>query len=363
MPLLLLLLDYFFVAEPARLRAQAAAPGSTPPSWPSCRWACSRAGWPPGPGSRPRPSRAALYLLTQWAVFPLYLLRALIPLDPALYRGTRRRPGRRTRGRVGSGPAHAWPSPCWPGGAERGGRNGPSPSPAWPPACCRRPRWSRSTRWSWTTARTSAASGSPSPWAWPAVEARRRRAWRRPPWSCSPRGSLRYEWVLADPVRAWEDAVRRVPHSADALCALGEAYAARERSAGGGGLPRGHAADPGQLPLLGEPGRLLLGARPAGGGGAGIAHGRRAQAARRHRARLPGPRPHRPGPRRRGRGGVRGGHRRRAAVRPGLHQPRRRCSCAADSRSGRGRCWRPPPACPGAARRRQAIAQLQRQLP
>jgi Tfp pilus assembly protein PilF len=38
-------------------------------------------------------------------------------------------------------------------------------------------------------------------------------------------GALRYQWVLADPVRAWEDAVARAPHSAEAYRALAEAYA------------------------------------------------------------------------------------------------------------------------------------------
>jgi Tfp pilus assembly protein PilF len=39
--------------------------------------------------------------------------------------------------------------------------------------------------------------------------------------------SVSYEWVIGDPVRAWEDAVRRAPSSTDALTALGESYAAR----------------------------------------------------------------------------------------------------------------------------------------
>jgi Tfp pilus assembly protein PilF len=39
--------------------------------------------------------------------------------------------------------------------------------------------------------------------------------------------SVSYEWVIGDPVRAWEDAVRRAPSSTDALSALGETYAAR----------------------------------------------------------------------------------------------------------------------------------------
>ena len=47
--------------------------------------------------------------------------------------------------------------------------------------------------------------------------------------------SVHYEWVLGDPVRAWEDVVRRAPTAADALVALGESYAAR-------GDPRAEAA-------------------------------------------------------------------------------------------------------------------------
>jgi tetratricopeptide (TPR) repeat protein len=37
--------------------------------------------------------------------------------------------------------------------------------------------------------------------------------------------ALRYEWVLMDPVRAWSDAVRRAPDSAEAVRGLGEAHA------------------------------------------------------------------------------------------------------------------------------------------
>lgn len=39
--------------------------------------------------------------------------------------------------------------------------------------------------------------------------------------------SLHYEWVLADPVRAWSDAVRRAPRSPDAHRSLAEAYGER----------------------------------------------------------------------------------------------------------------------------------------
>jgi tetratricopeptide (TPR) repeat protein len=39
--------------------------------------------------------------------------------------------------------------------------------------------------------------------------------------------SFSYQWVLGDPVRAWEDAVARAPNAPDALCALAESYAER----------------------------------------------------------------------------------------------------------------------------------------
>jgi protein O-mannosyl-transferase len=40
-------------------------------------------------------------------------------------------------------------------------------------------------------------------------------------------GSVRYQWVLANPVRAWQDAVARAPRSAEALRALADVYAHR----------------------------------------------------------------------------------------------------------------------------------------
>lgn len=39
--------------------------------------------------------------------------------------------------------------------------------------------------------------------------------------------SVSYQWVLGDPVRAWENAVARSPNAPDALCALAELYAER----------------------------------------------------------------------------------------------------------------------------------------
>jgi Tfp pilus assembly protein PilF len=166
-----------------------------------------------------------LYLLTQWAAFPAYFVRALIPFDPALYRG--------------------------------------HPPASWPPSAL-------------------TAAGVLLAVAIVIVAVARRRVW--PEWSfavaCLVAGllpsssvvalnemvvdhrayfgsfgiafalgdllwrlgrarlgivvvlllaarSVSYEWVLADPVRAWEDAIARAPTSTDALSALGESYAAR----------------------------------------------------------------------------------------------------------------------------------------
>jgi Flp pilus assembly protein TadD len=47
--------------------------------------------------------------------------------------------------------------------------------------------------------------------------------------------AVHYQWVLADPVRAWQDGVRRAPRAVEAWLALGEAYGAR-------GDPRAEAA-------------------------------------------------------------------------------------------------------------------------
>jgi tetratricopeptide (TPR) repeat protein len=62
--------------------------------------------------------------------------------------------------------------------------------------------------------------------------------------------SWRYERVLGDPRRAWEDAVRRAPASADAHRALGEAYADRGDPRAERNLRLAAALDP-------QPGRSL----------------------------------------------------------------------------------------------------------
>jgi Tfp pilus assembly protein PilF len=223
-PLVLLLLDYFFVAGqrwsgvkprwwihalflitlPLGLLARRAMTGA----------------WLPPPATP-----TALYLLTQCAAFPAYLVRALIPFDPALYRG--------------------------------------HPPATWPPsalavvgvlltvaivflAIARRRVW---PEWSFAVA-CLAAGLLPSSslvalnemvvdhrayfGSFGVAFAMGDLLWRIGRARLGivvvlllAARSVSYEWVLGDPLRAWEDAVRRAPTSTDALSALGESYAAR----------------------------------------------------------------------------------------------------------------------------------------
>lgn len=223
-PLLLLLLDLFFVAEQRprellrRWRVHLAFLGLTALGF-VVRRALTGA-WLPAPAVAPE-----RYLATQLAVFPLYFLRALIPLDPALYRG-----------------------------------HPPAPSPPdWPTLVGwaltfalavwavrvrrRRPEWSLAVAW-------LAAGLLPSS----SVVALKEmvvdhRAYLGSAGVCFALGislwrpgrtrfaallvavlaarAVHYQWVLADPVRVWQDGVRRAPRAVEAWLALGEAYAAR----------------------------------------------------------------------------------------------------------------------------------------
>jgi len=222
-PLLLLLLDYFYVAErraavvarrlslhlpflilvPLGLLGRRVATGS----------------WLPPPDID-----TTTYVLTQLALFPLYFLRALIPLDPALYR-------------------HHLPAP-------------------WPPDAMTVLGWAatlallgaafhlRRRRPEWSFAVLGLAAGLLPSSSFVALKemAVDHRAYlggfgvvaalAGVLWTMGGRRlayavvavlalrSLHYEWVLLDPVRTWEDAVRRSPDAPDAVCALGESYAA-----------------------------------------------------------------------------------------------------------------------------------------
>ncbi len=224
-PLLLLLLDYFFVAG-QRLK------GLRPRLW---IHACFLAMIPLGLVARrlatgswlpPQAIDPARYLVTQWAAFPLYLLRALLPFDPAFYRHH---------------PPAAWPPEALTVGwasvtlvvavlAFRFRREAPA----------------------WSFAVAALAAGllpSSSLVALNEMVVDHRAYLGSFGLAFAVAGLLHrigrlrlgallvvlfaaraiaYEHVLADPVRAWQDAVRRAPGSADALCALAESYAERK---------------------------------------------------------------------------------------------------------------------------------------
>jgi Tfp pilus assembly protein PilF len=223
-PPLLLLIDYLFVAEGHLTRLKSRLSLHVP------FWSFIALGlvgrrfvtgsWLPAPAI----DRGS-YLLTQWAAFPLYFLRALLPFDPAFYR------------------YHA--AATWPPDAA---------TVTWAvlAAAMVLVAWRKrrdSPLWSFSVFALAAGllpSSSVVPLQEMVVDHRAylgsmgvllvlaATVWR---WGGARLGvllvlvfatrAIHYEWILADPVRAWEDATRRAPASADAVCALGEAYAAR----------------------------------------------------------------------------------------------------------------------------------------
>ena len=224
LPLVLLLLDYFFLAH-RRLGAL------RPRAW---LHACFLAVLPLGLLARrlatgtwlPAPAiDTGQYLLTQWTVFPLYLVRAVVPFDPAFYR-------------------YHLPAP-------------------WPPdattlafalltgavlllACLRQRLWPDGAFGVLCLGAGLLPSSSIVALNEMVVDHRAYFGslgvafavggvlWKRGglKWSALvlllfAARSVQYQWVLADDVRAWQHAVSRSPHSGDAWCALGESYAAR----------------------------------------------------------------------------------------------------------------------------------------
>jgi tetratricopeptide (TPR) repeat protein len=225
LPLLLLLLDYFFVAgqELAALRRRL---------W---MHACFLAVIPLGLAARrlatgswlPPPAMdTGLYLLTQWAAFPLYFVRALIPVDPALYRH--------------------------------------HPPASWPPdattvvlglltavmatlAVARRRRW---PEWAFAVACLAAGLLPSSSIVSLNEMVVDHRAYLGSIGVAFALGillfrlggvrlgvvviavlaarSLAFQRVLADPARAWEHVVARAPDAPDALAALAETYSERD---------------------------------------------------------------------------------------------------------------------------------------
>ena len=224
LPLLLLLLDYFFAAKQdlALLKRRL---------W---MHACFFAVVPLGLAARrlvtgswlpPQAMDPGLYVLTQWAAFPLYLWRALIPIDPSLYRN--------------------------------------HPPASWPPdattlalglltavvatlAVARRRQW---PDWSFAVACLAAGllpSSSIVSLNEMMVDHRAYLGsfgvafalgvllWRTGGARLGilvivvlAARSVAFERVLADPVRAWEHVVARAPTAPDALSALAESYSER----------------------------------------------------------------------------------------------------------------------------------------
>jgi len=223
-PLLLLLLDFFFLA------GQDAGPLRRRWRWHAAFWLLPFLGllarrmatgdWLP-PAVLPR----GQYLLTQWAAFPLYLLRALVPLDPAFFRDAT--------------PA-SWPPStaivAW----------GLLAAAVALAAILGRRRW---PDFSFAVAWMAAAlvpSSSIVPLNEMVVDHRaylggagvlfavgsavwrpERRYFAAALLALLAARAWHYQRVLGDPVRAWEDAVQRAPRSADAYRGLAEAYASR----------------------------------------------------------------------------------------------------------------------------------------
>jgi hypothetical protein len=224
MPLILILLDYFFVSEQRVVALKGRA-------W---MHACFLAVLPLGLVARrlatgawlpPQAIDPGQYLLTQAAAFPLYFFRAVIPFDPALYR-------------------HHLPAPWPPGGTTMAFL-----FLAAVMAIIAVVRRREVPEWSFAVACLAAGllpSSSIVSLNEMVVDHRAYLGsmgvafalggllWRLGGFRLGlvvlavlSARSLSYEWVLGDPVRAWEDAVARAPNAPDALCALAESYAER----------------------------------------------------------------------------------------------------------------------------------------
>ena len=219
-PLLLLLVDWFFVEGTPRARVRLHAPfwGIALLGLPARRIATGE--WLPEPVL----SRG-LYALTQLAAFPGYLLRAAVPFDPAFFRGH---------------PAASWPPTL---GVAVFALAALAIFAAAVKGLPRRATVSFAVLW---LAAALAPSSTLVPLREMVVDHRaylggagvalavgvalwtpERRLFAAAVLALMAARSWHYQRVLADPVRAWEEAVRRAPGSPDAWRALAEAYAQR----------------------------------------------------------------------------------------------------------------------------------------
>jgi tetratricopeptide (TPR) repeat protein len=239
-PLFLLLLDFFFVAErkprevARRWRVHGTFFGILAAGLLARRVLTGT--WLPPPAV----ARGS-YLATQIAVFPVYLLRVLLPFDPAFYRGH---------------PIAQWPPELW---TELGWLAAAGLAAL--VAIRRYPELSFAILWlvvgllpssSLVALKEMVVDHRAYLGAAGVLFLLGSALWR-PRRVLVPVAvvavfavfAIRYERVLADPVRAWQDAVTRAPHSAEAHRALSEAYLAAADDRAESALKRAAELEPG----------------------------------------------------------------------------------------------------------------------
>ncbi len=232
LPLLLLLLDYFFLARlEARAvlqRLSAHAPFLALPLLGLVARRAVTLAWLPAPASDP-----AAYAWTQLTLVPGYLLRTLVPLDPAFYRGTAPAPWPPD----GAALLAALAMLALVSAAFLGRRLWPEASFAafWLIAGLL-PSSSIVALKELAVDHRAYLAGAGVLYALAgALWAPGRGLFVAGLLALFCARSIQYQLVLGDPVRAWEDAVARAPASAEAYRALAEVYA-------GAGDPRAEEA-------------------------------------------------------------------------------------------------------------------------
>ena len=235
-PLLLLLLDRFFLDGDVRSRWRLHAPFWAMPALGLVARRVATGEWLPEP-VMPR----GLYLLTQAAAFPAYLVRCVIPFDPAFFRGTPPSPWPPTIATATSALLGIAVLAAAVLGAKRRHLGGLAVlwlAAALAPSSTLVPLREMVVdhRAYLGGAGIALALGA---WLWTPE----RRYFAALLLGLMAARSWQYERVLADPVRAWQDAARRAPGSADALRALADAYAARNDPRAEEALKRASAAD------------------------------------------------------------------------------------------------------------------------
>ncbi len=220
LPLLLILLDVFFVRQgPSRRRLVILGAYFMLPVLGLAARRLATGAWLP-----PLSLDRGIYLVTQAAAFPGYLVRAAFPFDPALFRGIAPAP---------------WPPDAWTLafaglgvwlvlGALALRRRAPAAAFAvlWLAACL-------VPSSSFVPLREMVVDHRAYLGGVGVVYALSRVPWGpdRPLFAAGllallAARNVQYQRVLADPIRAWEDAVSRATGSAEAWRGLGEAYAA-----------------------------------------------------------------------------------------------------------------------------------------